>query len=103
MRHCFYHTDLGQNAVFHNFAIQIARIQYSGRSIDQNFNCAVQKHNLFHMNLKKKETCACDHLKTTNLSADNFKKYLRSMGRHLSPRYGQVILVSGYPVLTAVN
>ena len=24
------------------------------------------------------------------------------MGRHLSPRYGQVILVSGYPVLTAV-
>ena len=27
-----YHTDLGQNAVFHNFAIQIALIQYSGRS-----------------------------------------------------------------------
>ena len=25
------------------------------------------------------------------------------MGGHLSPRYGQVILVSGYPVLTAVN
>ena len=25
------------------------------------------------------------------------------MGRHLSPRYGQVILISGYPVLTAVN
>ena len=22
MRRCFYHTDLGQNAVFHNFAIQ---------------------------------------------------------------------------------
>ena len=31
MRHCFYHTDLGQKAVFHNFAIQIALIQYSGR------------------------------------------------------------------------
>ena len=46
---------------------------------------------------------ACDHLKTSNLSADNFKKYSTSMGRHLSPRYGQVILVSGYPVLTAVN
>ena len=28
MRRCFYHTDLGQNAVFHNFAIQIALIQY---------------------------------------------------------------------------
>ena len=32
MRHCFYHTDLGQNAVFHNFVIKIALIQYSGRS-----------------------------------------------------------------------
>ena len=32
MRRCFYHTDLGQNAVFHNFAIQIALIQYSERS-----------------------------------------------------------------------
>ena len=33
MRHCFYHTDLEQqNAVFQNIAIQIAIIQYSGRS-----------------------------------------------------------------------
>ena len=32
MRHCFYHTDLRQNAVFHNFAIQTVLIQYSGRS-----------------------------------------------------------------------
>ena len=33
MSHCFYHADLGQqNAVFHNIAIQIAIIQYSGRS-----------------------------------------------------------------------
>ena len=31
------------------------------------------------------------------------KEYLTSMGRYLSPRYGLVILVSGYPVLTAVN
>ena len=31
MRRCFYHTDLGQNAVFHNFVIQIALIKYSGR------------------------------------------------------------------------
>ena len=29
----FYHTDLGQNAVFHNFSRQIALSQYSGRSI----------------------------------------------------------------------
>ena len=33
MRHCIYHTDLGQNAVFHNFSRQIAPSQYSGRSI----------------------------------------------------------------------
>ena len=32
MRRCFYHTNLGQNAVFHNFEIQISLIQYSGRS-----------------------------------------------------------------------
>ena len=55
------------------------------------------------MNLKKNTTWACDHLKTSNLPADNFKKYVTSMGQRLSPRYGQVILVSGYPVLTAVN
>ena len=29
-----YHTDLGQNAVFHNFSRQVALSQYSGRSID---------------------------------------------------------------------
>ena len=32
MRCYFYHTDLGQNAVFHNIAIQIALAQHSGRS-----------------------------------------------------------------------
>ena len=31
MRNRFYHTDLEQKAVFHNFGIQIALIQYSGR------------------------------------------------------------------------
>ena len=55
------------------------------------------------MNLKKNLTWACGHLKTSTLSAGNFKKHLTSMGRHLSPWYSQVILVSGYLVLTAVN
>ena len=32
MRRCFYHTDLVQNAIFHNFSRQIAFIQYSGPS-----------------------------------------------------------------------
>ena len=31
------------------------------------------------------------------------KRYSTSMSRHLSPRYGQVILVSGYTVLAVVN
>jgi len=31
------------------------------------------------------------------------KQDITSMGRHLSRRYRQVILVSGYSVLTAVN
>ena len=34
MRLCFHHTDLEQNAVFHNFATQSALIQCSGRSIE---------------------------------------------------------------------
>ena len=42
-------------------------------------------------------------MKTSALSADNVKKYSTSMGRHLSQRYGQAILISGYPVFTAVN
>ena len=29
MRRCFYHTDLRQNAIFHNFSRQIAPFQYS--------------------------------------------------------------------------
>ena len=37
----FNHTDLGQNAVFHNFSRQIALSQYSGRSIM--FSETVQK------------------------------------------------------------
>ena len=44
-----------------------------------------------------------NQLKTSNLSADNFKKYSTSMGRYPSPRYVQVALVSRYPVLTGVN
>ena len=55
------------------------------------------------MNHWKKKTWACDHLKLVICQRITSKKYSTSMGRHLSPQYGQVILVSGYPVLTAVN
>ena len=51
----------------------------------------------------KNWTWACDHLKSSNLSADNFKKHSNSVGRYLSLGYGQAILVSGYTVLTAVS
>ena len=51
----------------------------------------------------KNETWACDHLKTRLETCQRItsKRYSSSMGRHLSPRFGQVILVSGYS--TAVN
>ena len=48
-------------------------------------------------------TWACGHSKSSNLSADNFKKHSNPVGRYLSPRYGQAILVSGYTVLATVN
>ena len=42
--------------------------------------------------------------KTVNWSADRFKtNHVTSMSWHISPRYGHVIMVSGYPVLTSVN
>ena len=37
----------------------------------------------------KNWTWAWDHLKSSNLSADNFKKQSNSVGRYLSLRYGQ--------------
>ena len=41
---------------------------------------------------------------TINWSADSFQiNHVTSMSWHMSPRYGHRILVSGYPVLTAVN
>ena len=50
MRHCFYHTDLGQqNAVFDSFAIQIAVIQYSG-GVDKTRN---MEHSGTFRNMKK--------------------------------------------------
>ena len=42
-------------------------------------------------------------LVTCQQITSTLKKYSTSMGQHLSPRYSQVILVGGYPVLTAVT
>ena len=52
MRRCFYHTDLGQNAVFHNFALQIELTQDSGRSKHAcAFTGTVKKKKKFQNNL----------------------------------------------------
>ena len=40
---------------------------------------------------------------TSNLSTDNFKKIRDLVGSTLEPAVGQVILVSGEAVFTAVN
>ena len=66
------------------------------------WNC-LQNYTTYFTWILKKWTWACDHLKTSYFSAGNFKTYLTSLGRHLSPRYGQLILVSRYPILTAIN
>ena len=55
------------------------------------------------MNLKKITLEPAIIWKLVTCQRITSKTYSTSMGRHLSPRYGQVILVSGYPVLTAVN
>ena len=55
------------------------------------------------MNLKKSKREPAIILKRVNCQRITSKKYSTLLGRHLSPRYGQVILVSGYPVLTAFN
>ena len=67
------------------------------------FACLCFKKSFFIniLNELRKKTWACDHFKTFNLSAD--KNTRPSMGRHLSPRYGQVILVSRYLAFTAIN
>ena len=59
---------------------------------------------MFHMTLKKIilepaiawKLVTCQRITLTNTD-------MTLMGQHLSPRYGQVILVTGYPVSTAVN
>ena len=40
---------------------------------------------------------------SNKISEENFKKYVTSMGRIMSPRYSQVMMVSGYSSLTAIN
>ena len=54
----------------------------------------------FHINFKNEPAIIWKLVTRQRITT---KKYSTWMGRHLSPRYGQVILVSGYLVLTAVN
>ena len=76
-------------------------------SIDQNIDVqCVHYHFCCAPKLAKKyeiEHCSRSS-KTINWSADSFQiNPVTSMSWHMSPRYGHGILVSGYPVLTAVN
>ena len=59
MRSCFHHTDLGQNAVFRNFAIKIAIIQNSGQDdrITSGLLAKPQKH--FQNHLYGQPVVAC--------------------------------------------
>ena len=66
---------------------------------NQNFNGAAHEHNWFHMHLKQIELVPAIFETCQRIIS---KKYSNSVGRYLSLRYGQAILVSGYTVLTAV-
>ena len=96
MRRCSYHKDLGQNAVFHDFGIQIAIIQYLGRSkhalakLLKNFTYTTSRFSLL-------TSAKVDRLN------DNFKKILDLDGSTPEPVIRSGDMVSGYPVLTAVN
>ena len=69
MRRCFYHTDLRQNAVFHNFSRQIALIQYSEPSKHAwAFSETVQKIS------KITYTASCISLLTSAKFAVNIKR-----------------------------
>ena len=67
------------------------------------FEIAAHKHNVFHMNFKKSLTWACDHLKTSNLTADNFKKILDLYGSALEPAIQTGDTGQRIPCLPAVN
>ena len=70
--------------------------------------CPICVHYQFSPALKLARKYEIEHWsrssKTINWSADSFQiNHVTSMSWHMSPRYRHVILVSGYPVLTAVN
>ena len=70
--------------------------------------CPICVHYQFSCALKLARKYEIEHfswsIKTINWSADSFQiNHVTSMSWHISPQYGHVILVSGHPVLTAVN
>ena len=77
---------------------------FRGQFKNQNFNCAAHiKHNIFHMKENKIKLEPAIIWKLVTCQRIISKRYSTTMGQRLSPRYDQVTLVSGYPVLTAVN
>ena len=84
MRLCFYHTDLVQNAVFHNLSRQIAFIQYSGpskhawtfnqRNCSKNFQNHLYGHPV--LTFDKRQICE-EILKTVTLQRD--KEFIESI------------------------
>ena len=72
------------------FEIKISIVRLMNTSY---FTCILKKIELEPVIIRKVVTC----------QPIISKKYSNSVGRYLSPRYGQAILVSGYTVLTAVN
>ena len=90
-------SDTGQRIPCFDSCQLITTLMSNG-CVHYQFSCALKlarKYEIEHWSRSSK---------TINWSADRFQiNHVTSMSWHMSPRYGHVILVSGYPVLTAVN
>ena len=78
--------------IFFNLLIAASDYNFGAPVTEWPSRCLADKRNF-----KKKTTT------TTNKQNKTKQKYAASISRHLGPRYGHAILVSGYPVVTAVN
>ena len=79
-----------KNVVYFNSLIAASDYNFGAPVTEWPSRCLADKRNF----KKKKQQQQTNKTK---------QKYAASISRHLGPRYGHAILVSGYPVVTAVN
>ena len=87
------------------FICILKKLNLSLRSFEkqQLFKSAAHEHDLFYIHFKKLELEPAIVRKVETCQRITSRKHSNSVGRYLSPRYGQSILVSRNTILTAVN